>query len=472
MAVRKLSILKQAAKRFGGDTSGNFAILTGAVASVLLMSVGFGVNTVQLYNAKSRLSYALDAAVTSTARDMTTGKIEARDAPGLVEAFLTANGQSDFLSGKQMVLDSLVIDPLAKTVEAKAHVDVKLFFPVFAGDDTKRVANVAAALYSDKTIEVAMMLDITGSMKKSGRIDKIGDLKTAAANAVETLLGSQDPKSPRVRMAIVPYAEAVNTGKLADAVFVEQAGGSNLPPLIDDAIQVVAKAAPDFCATERKDRDGAADFSDDGPYTERKNAKGKIYLARVNRDDRLQVCPKAELVALTADKQKLLDTINDFKADGVTAGGIAAQWGYYMLSPSWRSAIVNAKMGNGPANFDSKKVSKVAILMTDGQFNTAFAGVKDGATPQMQQGAKSRDYAEKICANMKSDGIAVFTIGFDLDNPGMSRTERDQAKAVLKDCSTADTSTTRHYFEASTGEELDAAFQEIIASTARLAITK
>lgn len=110
--------------------------------------------------------------------------------------------------------------------------------------------------------------------------------------------------------------------------------------------------------------------------------------------------------------------------------------------------------------------------MTDGQFNTAFAGVKDNATPQMQQGSKSRSYAQNICANMKADGIAVFTIGFDLDNPGMSATERDQAKAVLKACSTPDTSKTKHYYEASTGAELDAAMQEIIASTARLAITK
>src|SRR5690606_40426018 len=61
-------------------------------------------------------------------------------------------------------------------------------------------------------------------------------------------------------------------------------------------------------------------------YTERLNGKGKSYLARVNRDDRLKVCPKAELIALTTDRQKLLDTIKDFKADGVTAGGIAAQW--------------------------------------------------------------------------------------------------------------------------------------------------
>ncbi len=80
---------------------------------------------------------------------------------------------------------------------------------------------------------------------------------------------------------------------------------------------------------------------------------------------------------------------------------------------------------------------------------------------------------ESLCANMKRDDIEVFTIGFALDDPDMSRTERDQAKSVLKNCSTPDSSAiVKHYFEASTGEELDAAFKEIIANTERLAITK
>ncbi len=77
-----------------------------------------------------------------------------------------------------------------------------------------------------------------------------------------------------------------------------------------------------------------------------------------------------------------------------------------------------------------------------------------------------------ICANMKTDGIEVFTIGFASDERGMSRDEREQAKSVLKNCSSPDTSSIKHFFEASTGEELDAAFRAIIANTERLAIKR
>jgi len=466
--MRHFGGINRAVGNFARDKRGNFAIVFGLAASVLALAVGFAVDTAQLMNARSALREAVDSAVTSTARSITLGDISEKDAPEMVKAFLTANSTGGVLSYDQIVLDRLTIDRTARTVEVAAYVDVPLYFPLFGMEKNRRVADVGAALYSDKQIEVAMMLDITGSMKGQ----KIEDLKTAAENAVKALLkGNKDPDKPRVRVAIVPYAEAVNTGKLADTVFVEQKGGPDLPPAIDAPLLVSAATRPDKCATERKMQDGSADFSGDAPDELRFNKDNKRYPAKINRDDRIKICPAAELVALTADQQKLLDTISDFKADGVTAGGIAAQWGYYMLSPKWRQTISDAEAGSGPADFNASKVGKVAILMTDGAFNTAFAGVPvsndKNNQPQNDQGEKSRSNAESICANMKKDGISVFTIGFALPT-----TESSQARAVLKDCASDDTSSMRHFYDVSTGPELDAAFKEIIANTERLTLTK
>ncbi|WP_095204303.1 pilus assembly protein [Mesorhizobium carmichaelinearum] len=474
--MRNYGGLVHAVGGFARHSGGNFAVLFGFAASVLALAAGFSVNISQFYNAKSSLQGVVDAAVTSTARDLTTGVIKEADANKAVQNFLVANSMAGILQPDQIVLDKLVVDRTANTVQVDAHVDVALFFPVFGMGDTKRVTASTTSLYSDKTIEVAMMLDVTGSMAANwwAKTDKIGDLQTAASAAVEDLLDNNiDPKNPRVRVAIVPYAEAVNTGGLADSVFVEQPGGSNLPPPVDTPIQVDSSTPtrPDNCATERKDKDGYADYSSDGPSAPRLNNQGKTYLAKINRDDRMGSCPKPELIPLSADKQKLLNTIASFKAGGVTAGGIAVQWGYYMLSPSWRSTIVDARLGAGPANFDSRKVGKVAILMTDGQFNTAFAGGR-GAPRSQNAGQMSRSNAENICDNMKRDGIEIFTIGFDLDDPSMTSTERDQAKSVLQDCSTADTSTLKHYYEAATGSELNDAFNAIVQNIERLTIAK
>jgi len=477
-------------KRFMQDRGGNFALMFGVVVATLAAAVGFGVDTVQLYNARTALRGAVDAAVTSTARDLTTGVIRPADAEKVVKAFLSANSSGGILTPGRITLDRLTVDQTARTVEAAAHVDVDLFFPLFGMDKTKRVTNTSAAIYSDKQIEVAMMLDLTGSMQKTRKTDKIGDLKAAAENAVRTMLDGQDPKNPRVRVAIVPYASGVNVGALGKMTYAETSSSSDLPPVAGSSLlvaktgkttlpsfgqytSVVSSAFPnsDACATERKTRDGKADFTADGPDTVRTDKSGKQYYALVNRDNRLSgqgmnKCPNAKVIPLTADSAALLDSIYDFSANGYTGGAIGVQWTYYMLSPRWRSAIRSADLGDGPSDTNSKKISKVAILMTDGEFNTVYAGVS--GTNNNGQGGLARGNAERICDNMKSDGIEVFTIGFALPSD-----EASAARDVLKNCSSTDKSSSmKHFFDVSTGEELNQAFQSIIANTERLALTQ
>ncbi|WP_269931993.1 pilus assembly protein [Aminobacter sp. HY435] len=457
--MRELEKLAAAARRLVADRRGNFAILGGLTASAVALAAGFGVNIAQLHNVKSGLSNAVDAAVISTARDLTTGVISTKDADNVVRAFLEANATSLLAPGEKVVLGKVTVDRLAGTVEATAHIDVNVFFPLFGTADRQRVTATTASLYSDKDIEVAMMLDVTGSMEGQ----KIKDLRAAAKNAVDRLL-----ENPRTRVALVPYAESVNVGVLAEkTVFVEKSGGRDLP-LPDDAtpreISNNTGRQTDNCASERKTPNLEADYTDDGPATKRVAPDGRIYPAKINRDDRVGSCPVASVVPLTSDAGKLGKAIEKFSARGVTAGAIGVQWAYYMLSEKWRAAIKEAKLGDGPADMDPSKVVKVAILMTDGQFNKAFAGTTS-------DGAASRRHAEGLCKSMKDNGIEIFAIGFDLNDAGMSKTEREQAKAVLKNCSSPDRSSIKHYYEASTGPELDAAYRSIIESTEILYLT-
>lgn len=474
--------------RFIEDRSGNFAVITAAIITTILLSIGFGVNTAQMVLTRSNLLNALDSAVTSTARDLTTGAIPEDDAEKMVKAFLFANGGTGFASADKINLDSLVVDHTTKTVTAMASVDISLLFPLFGAADNQKISVTSAALYSDKQVEVAMMLDLTGSMAKTRRTDKIGDLKLAATNAVKTMLGNQNPNNPRVRVALVPYASGVNVGALANDVYAETSSSSDLPPVAGSKLlvskagsqalpafatykSIVASAYPhpDNCATERKDRYGKADFSADGPDTIRTDKNGKPYYALVNRDNGLagsgmNKCPDARIIPLTTDEDALLDSIGAFEANGYTGGAIAVQWTYYMLSSQWRSAIKDAGLGDGPANANPDKISKVAILMTDGQFNTAYAGVSKDYN---DQGDVARGNAESICTNMKRDGIAVYTIGFALPS-----NEASEARSVLKNCSSPDKPGKQHFFEASTGTELNQTFQKIIADIQGLVLTQ
>lgn len=460
---------------FGRSRSGSFAILTGLVAAVLALSAGFAVNLAQLYNVRSALRNSLDSAVTSTARDITTGVIDVKDAREWVERFLIVNGDPTIMDGDRIVLDTLVVDKLLGTLKATAHVNVPLYFPLFGSNKERRVGAESASLYSDKKIEVAMMLDVTGSMEGQ----KIKDLKTAASNAVDALTKNQNKDNPRVRIALVPYSYGVNLGAALakDVVFAETNKSSDLPPPFDAKEDETAAnqglppgssapKAPDDCATERKTPDLKADFSDDAPDSKRWrkfNGKDREYYAKVNRDDRLgNNCPKAVLLPLSPDAEALKKQIKDFAASGFTAGGIGVQWAYYMLSEKWAPAIKKAGLGDGPAKADPKKVAKIAILMTDGEFNTAYADVATGKVVT-DQAAKSNSYAESLCTNMKKDGIEVFTIGFKLTDKS--------AKDIMKKCASPDTGAFKRYYETSTGAELNEAFLTIARNIEALVLT-
>lgn len=437
---------------FRTDERGTFAVAFAAVASVLMLGAGFALNIAQLSLTRANLLNALDAAVTSTARDITTGAIDEADARAIVDAFLRANGGTGFASADTISLDALTLEKATNRLSARASVEVELAFPVFTSAAVRRVTVESAALYSDKKIEVAMMLDITGSM--AGQ--KIKDLKSAAKNAVAAFLGKQDPKAPRVRVAIVPYADAVNTGDLVRYVHNETGFTTGEPPAFDPVVFVKngkdemissnGSTRKDRCATERK---GANQFSDASPYA-----------GLVNRDYRLDFCPKAALRPLTADKASLDATIDAFQASGFTAGHIGVQWTRYLLSPKWADVLPASA---APLAYDAKKSAKYAVLMTDGEFNTAFAGTgKAGNTHG--QGGNGRAFAEKLCKEMRKDGIEIFAVGFML--------KEKAAKDVMKACASPDTSAIPHYYEVADGAALDAAFQAIAANIERLALTK
>ena len=172
-----MSEVTRAVGRFSGDRRGNFAVVAAFCSSVLALAAGFGINTAQSYQVKMALRDALDAAVTSTARDLTTGVIKEAEVRASVERFLMANGDTRFMTGDSFVLDGIVVDKAAKTVEATASARVDLAFALFR-EKTPRVVVESAAIYSDKRVEIAMMLDVTQSMEANSRqrTDKIGDL--------------------------------------------------------------------------------------------------------------------------------------------------------------------------------------------------------------------------------------------------------------------------------------------------------
>lgn len=439
---------------FRSNKSGAFAIAFAGASAMLLLGIGYAVNVGQIYSTKSALLAALDTAVTSTARDITTGKISKEEAPDLIRAFLSTNAQNSMLRGRDVQLASLHINDKAKTVSATATVDLAMLFPVFQSGDTQHIEVNSAAVYSDKRIEVVMMLDVTGSMKGQ----KLSDLKLAASNAVDTFFSMQDKKKSRIRMAMVPYSTSVNAGTLAPgAVFVERSlsdrkeAPGNMAPRLASHV-----AAKNSCATERK---GRYAISDAGPD-----------VSMVNRDFWLKeeagaTCPSVAVMSLTTDGDSIKDKIGSFKAAGTTAGHIGIQWSWYMLSSKWNSVLPHKSK---PSAYKVKNSGKIAILMTDGLFNVEYSGASNPSDvfvdhPGSAPARRSKNTAKALCAAMKEEGIEIFTIGFHL---------KEEAKDALRACASPDRASITHFYDTASGGDLDAAFQEIARNVERLALTR
>jgi hypothetical protein len=157
------------------------------------------------------------------------------------------------------------------------------------------------------------------------------------------------------------------------------------------------------------------------------------------------------LLPMTNDKSTLHNKINGLVDGGNTAGHVGTAWTYYMLSPKWASVLPS---GSKPVAYGTAKTKKIAILMTDGEYNQEHDsnGVATGerGAGSSVNGTDSPSQAKSVCSAMKNSGIEVYTVGFDL---GGNQT----AISTLKSCAMDDA----HFYNSTTGDALKQAFRDI-----------
>lgn len=135
-----------------------------------------------------------------------------------------------------------------------------------------------------------------------------------------------------------------------------------------------------------------------------------------------------------------------------------------MLSPKWNTLWQNPRHEAAPYSSD---VNKVAILMTDGVFNTAYDAVgSDDDDPFNSNASKARSQgvSADLCENMKDSGITVYSIAFELND--------DTARDLLDDCANDDSGNTIYFYRADNEDELKQAFRDIVDNITSLRLTQ
>jgi Flp pilus assembly protein TadG len=394
-------LARQKSYEFYAAQGGAIAPLFGLLMLVMLFMMGVSIDGARGFRTATVAGSALDAAALAAARALRLENPSDAELTAMVTDYFTAN-LSDHDTRAALENITVVVDRVINSVQLVADIKLPVTISAVMGKEYLTVKVKSSAVFDVKDVEVSMMLDVSGSMDGS----KIADLRAAATDLVDIMLPADKPNDNKV--AIAPFSTSVNAGSLSNAVSVgvdrrgrSQAGRNTT------------------CVTERS---GAEAFTDAGPAGNMLNRKATF-------------CPTTAVVPLTNDVDALHDAIDSLQANGMTAGHLGTAWAYYLLSPNWASVF---PADSEPVAYDEQKVRKVAILMTDGMFNSTYESANGSSVAQ----------ARSICDKMKTSGITVFTVGFQVPT---------DVVPTLQYCATSP----KHFYNATDGAELRKTFTEI-----------
>ena len=431
--------------RFGADRSGNVAILYAMLLVVLMVSIGAAVDI---------------------GRWLQTNANDTAGAIATAQKFYAQNVSSRIPVTGDSIAFAVGSDGMSMTASGTAYVQTP--FLQFASIDKLPLISTATTQFSQaqlavggnggQNLEVAMMLDITGSM--AGQ--KLQDLKDSASDLINIVIWDDQSKFTS-KVAIVPFSEDI---RLPTTTALNKARGTTLP-----STKSVTTGSGWFQATTTYylsdcvvERTGTQKYTDAAPATGQ-YAMGHYTTNYTGTTTKKGVCTVpagAEVTPLSSDKTALLAKVSSLSAAGGTAGHLGTAWAWYTLSPNW-SSLWSA---NAPAAYGTDNLEKIAILMTDGEYNTQYdsngIAVNQNATscPQAANGC-STDQARALCTAMKAKGIVVYTIGFQL---GGNQTAID----TLNQCATEP----GKFYTADDGNQLKQAFRDIALKLTSLYLSK
>lgn len=418
-----LAKFKERIYEFASDCRGSIAILFALVALILFGIAGAAIDTGRAMVAKTRLSTALDAASLAAAKGLRLQNLTNSEVIALAQKVFNANMQGNKGTTEAKVKSFKVTvdrDKVSVKIDIEAEMDTVLARVI--GVDKFKFPRTSAAIFESKDIEVAVQLDVTGSM--CSPCTKMDALKKATKSMIDILI--PDIKTGRkVRVGFAPFSGGVNAGPFAASV-----------------TDGMSSAAGSTCVFERRNP-SSYELSDDLP-----TGLGRL-MARneVNSGNRGNCSATAQILPMTDDKATLKSTVDSYMTSGWTAGHIGSTWAWYLLSPKWATIWPSSAK---PEPYNDGKTIKVAVLMTDGQYNT-YNGYSNGT--------KSRTVAKDVCAAMKAKGIRIYTVGFQLSSAA--------TKDVMNSCA----SSSSNAFEAKNEADLIQAFQSIAVDISRLRLS-
>lgn len=495
------------------DRSGNYTVIFGLLATLLVVAAGGSIDLTRYLEARSRLRDAVDGAALMVAGRYKAGETTA---DALTSATRTILDQT--FTDHDATIGNVTATAGTASLTVTADARVHAFFLPIIGLDSLTTTTVSSVAWSTTSIEVAMVLDTTGSMADS---DKIGQLKSAATSMVDSVFAKAGTSSS-VKFGIVPFSHFVNVGPgNAAAAWIDQGAAARSsyydayfssqinrlttytalgkswkgcvetrpsPYDVDDTAPTVSNPNTLFVPSFHPDEPdtfnsyygnnylGDKLFSGDD-WTRMINAAKYTSPVNVNYSNSTLyanysaprgpefLCSSNALTRLTTSSATVKTAISVLTPAGSTNIPEGLAWGWRVLSPK-------GPFADG-ASYSVSDNRKVLVVLTDGTnaintFPTALGGAYSswgfpasgrlGANPgvDLRDGLDAK--MRTICTKVKAAGIQIYTIGLMITDTA--------GQQLLADCSSG----TGFYYDSPTAAQLQSVFDDIARKISKLRI--
>jgi Flp pilus assembly protein TadG len=424
-------------RRFRSSRNGNIAIIFALTIVPLFGAMGAAVDYSLANAARTNMQDSLDA----------TGIALSRIAP-LTQTQLTTTGNQFFfgsLGSTPLTNVSVTITSTGSTITLDStgtyHTTLASVLTLVGMGTTFPVSAHSVVSWGIGKVEVALVLDNTGSMSTSG---KLTQLKAAAKNLI-SIMQSSAKNAGDAKVAIIPFDTTVNIGTgfknlfwvdyttMATGGFGGGGGGGFGG---GGGGWGGGSSTWEGCVMDRTQNN---DVLDTAPVL----ANLSTYYPATNCGSLVQMMP------LTYNWAALNSRIDSMAANGGTNVTIGLVWGWHALSPT-------DVLTEGAA-YNTANLTKYLILLTDGDnWQNRWVNT-DGGTPTPAEVTAIDTRTALACANIKAAGIKIYAIRVINGNA-----------SLLQNCASA----ADMYYDVQDASQLTGVFSSIASKIANLHLSK
>ncbi|RMF07727.1 MAG: pilus assembly protein [Alphaproteobacteria bacterium] len=480
--------------RLAGDERGASLVYFGAVFLPLFAVTGLAVDASRAYIVRAQLQKSIDAA------GLAAGRVAYTDhAVDDARAYFDANFPDGFM-GATVTAFNVEFDDSKENVDVTVSATMPTTFMQVFGKDTMSVSSATTIHRDNQGMELALVLDVTGSMFSGNHI---AGLRDATRELIEILFGDET-ENDYLWVSMVPYTATVNIGGHRTNWLVAGdpavSSPSNWAPSVWKGCVMARPTPVDADDTPPPVVAGGIGFESyfyaagtDNAWDNGSNPPDETWQSRNNaRGPNLGCGP--EIVSLTNQKQTLLDAVDDLNpwSRGGTTGNLGLSWGWRTISPRWRGLWGGHTPSIYPLAYDEPQMQKVVIVLTDGQnqfYDWPGKYTWNGETPPNGNGPDGSDFTAydrldnfadahgeswslseardeldsrmaDTCAAMKAEGIIIYSITFGSPD--------SKARDLFRACATS----SAHYFNSPDNETLAQHFKTIGQQLSKLRVAK